>query len=244
MTQQTPVVLLTDVETFIGPALVNMFKGWGAKALAADPTFVDAAAAAAYAAAHGGVTPIAQTTPAATVARAMAEEAVIDVLCTGGVHPANRTTAGDLSEDVTRPYFEKLVIEPLAYMAQLVEGMKARQYGRIVFLTSAGPVGGIPNFTAYASARAALNGSVRSLAIELGAAGVSVNAVAPNYVETEAYFPQALISQPDVRAKILSRVPVRRFGQPDEAAAAVELFALADARFVTGQVLSVSGGWS
>ena len=206
MTQQAPVVLLTDVETFIGPALVNM--------------------------------------PAATVARALAEEATIDVLCTGGVHPANRTTASDLSEDVTRPYFEKLVIEPLAYMAQLVGGMKERQYGRIVFVTSAGPVGGIPNFTAYASARAALNGSVRSLAIELGASGVSVNAVAPNYVETEAYFPQALISQPEVRAKILSRVPVRRFGKPDEAAAAVEFFALADARFVTGQVLSVSGGWS
>ena len=244
MAQQNPVVLLTDVEAFIGPALIRMFVARGARVLAADPSFAEAGVASAYAAAHPGVTPVSQTTPAETVARALNHETAIDVLCTGGVHPANRTTAGDLSEDVTRPYFEKLVIEPLAYMSQLVEGMKARQYGRIVFVTSAGPVGGIPNFTAYASARAALNGSVRSLAIELGASGVSVNAVAPNYIETEAYFPQALISQPAVRSKILSRVPVRRFGEPGEAAAAVEFFALADARFVTGQVLSVSGGWS
>lgn len=244
MTQQNPVVLLTDAEAFIGPALVAMFMSRGAKVLAADPSFVDAGAVSTFAAAHPGVTPVFQTTPAETVARALAHEATIDVLCTGGVHPANRTTAGELSENVTRPYFEKLVIEPLAYMSQLVEGMKARQYGRIVFVTSAGPIGGIPNFTAYASARAALNGSVRSLAIELGSSGVSVNAVAPNYIETEAYFPQSQISQPDVRRKILGRVPVRRFGQPDEAAAAVEFFALADARFVTGQVLSVSGGWS
>ena len=108
MTQQNPVVLLTDAEAFIGPALVAMFMSRGAKVLAADPSFVDAGAVSTFAAAHPGVTPVFQTTPAETVARALAHEATIDVLCTGGVHPANRTTAGELSENVTRPYFEKL----------------------------------------------------------------------------------------------------------------------------------------
>jgi NAD(P)-dependent dehydrogenase (short-subunit alcohol dehydrogenase family) len=244
MSEKDPVVLITDADEFIGPALIGMFTRRSIRVVAAAPAFEDVALAAKIKAAYPGVLPIAQTTPAETVARAHQQVSEIDILCTGGAYPAAKTVAAALKEEATRPFFEKLTIEPLAYLAHLVEGMKERKFGRIVFVTSAGPIGGIPNYTAYASARAALNGAVRSLAIELGISGISVNAVAPNYIATEAYFPKVLIEQPATREKILSRVPVRRFGEPDEAAAAVEFFALADARFVTGQVLSVSGGWS
>ena len=144
----------------------------------------------------------------------------------------------------TTPFFEKLVIEPLAYLAEVVEGMKTQGYGRIAFITSAGPLGGIPNYTAYASARAALNGSVKSLAVELASSGISVNAVAPNFIATEAYFPKALIEDPAISTKILSRVPAKRFGEPEEAAQSVAFFTLAHSQFVTGQVLSISGGWA
>jgi NAD(P)-dependent dehydrogenase (short-subunit alcohol dehydrogenase family) len=244
MSEKKPVALVTDAHEFIGPALTALFAARGVTVVAADPAFADKEVAAAFKAGNAHILPVAQTTPAETLARVLTLQSEIDILCAGGAYPAGRTPADALAEEATRPFFEKLTIEPLAFAAGLVEGMKARGYGRIVFITSAGPVGGIPNYTAYASARAALNGAVRSLAVELAASGISVNAVAPNFIATEAYFPKALIEQPDVRAKILSRVPAKRFGEPDEAAHAVAFFALDPTRFVTGQVMTVSGGWA
>ena len=244
MSEKNPVALLTDATEFIGPAVVELFTSRGATVLAADPSFSDEKAAAAFKGDNPNVIPIIQTASAETVARAKHHREEIDILCVGGAHPATKTTAAQLQEDVTRSFFENLAMEPLAYLSHLVDGMKARQYGRVVFLSSSGPIGGIPNYTAYAAARAALNGAVRSLSMELSSSGISVNAIAANFVATEAYFPKALIEQPDVRAKILSRVPIKRFGDPSEAARAVAFFALEDSRFITGQVLSVSGGWS
>ncbi|HEX7777409.1 MAG TPA: SDR family oxidoreductase [Parvibaculum sp.] len=244
MSEQKPVALLTDAAEFIGPAIVELFASKGVTVIAADPSFGDEEVAGALSRKFPNVIPIVQTTSADTAARAKAHREEIDILCAGGAHPATKTTAAGLQEEVTRSFFEKLAMEPLAYLSHLVEGMKARNYGRVVFVTSAAPLGGIPNYTAYASARAALNGAVKSLAMELASSGISVNAVAPNFVATEAYFPKALIEQPDIRKKILSRVPISRFGEPEEAAHAVEFFALTRSRFVTGQVMSVSGGWA
>jgi NAD(P)-dependent dehydrogenase (short-subunit alcohol dehydrogenase family) len=244
MSEKTTVALITDAASFIGPAVLETFSRRGVKVLAADPSFQNPAIASAIQARYPNAIAVAQGTPAQTVALARSRIDEIDILCTGGVLAAAKTVASSLNEETTRPFFEKLAIEPLAYASLLVDGMKSRRRGRIVFVTSAGPIGGIPNYTAYAAARSALSGAVKSLAMELGSYGISVNAVAPNFIATEAYFPKALIDNAEARAKILSRVPVRRFGEPMEAAATVEFFALADAAFVTGQVISVSGGWS
>ncbi|MFZ3033116.1 MAG: SDR family oxidoreductase [Parvibaculum sp.] len=244
MSEKNPIALLTDATEFVGPAIAELFASKGVTVIAADPTFSDEKAATAFKGKNPNVIPIIQTSSAETVARAKQHHEEIDILCVGGAHPATKTTAAQLQEDVTRSFFENLAMEPLAYLSHLVEGMKARHYGRVVFLSSAGPIGGIPNYTAYAAARAALNGAVKSLSMELAASGISVNAAAFNFVATEAYFPKALIEKPDVRAKILSRVPIKRFGEPVEAARLVEFLALTDTRFVTGQVISASGGWS
>lgn len=246
MKEEKHVVLVTDAMSFIGPSVVETLAAKGVRVVAADPAFGDGDAnlIADLQSRHRNVVAIHQTTPAETVARAREIADGIDILCTGGVLPATKTPAAQLTEDITRPFFEKLAIEPLAYVAHTVEDMKARGAGRIVFLTSAGFIGGIPNYGAYAASRAALAGVVRSLAMELGSSGISVNAIAANFIATEAYFPKALIEQPTVRDKILSRVPLRRFGDPMEAAAAVEFFALGNSGFVTGQVMSISGGWS
>lgn len=244
MSKENPVALVTDAASFIGPALTGLYLSRNVKVIAADPSFADSNAAALFQKDFPSALPIAQTSPAETASRARELSVSFDILCTGGAYPAGKTPAGGLTVEATTPFFEKLVIEPLAYLAELVEGMKAQGYGRVAFITSAGPLGGIPNYTAYASARAALNGSVKSLAVELAPSGISVNAVAPNFIATEAYFPKALIDDPAISAKILSRVPAKRFGEPDEAAQSVAFFTLANSQFVTGQVLSISGGWA
>lgn len=239
-----PTALITDATHFVGPALVRRLLAGGARVLAADDAFADPAAAARFAADVPGAEPIAQGTPDATLAAVRLVAPAIDVLCVGGAHPAPRTPAATLTPAVTRSFFEDMAIEPLAYVAGVVEGMMARRRGRIVFLGSAGPLGGIPGYVAYAAARSAINGAVRSLAQELAPHRISVNAVAANFIATEDYYPRALLDDPAKLAKITARIPMGRVGEPDEVAEAAAFFALAPAGFVTGQVLAIAGGWT
>lgn len=229
-TQQ--VILVTDAVHFIGPTLVERLRAGGARVLVADESFAD----------DGDQ--LAQSSPEATIARVIAVAGRLDSLVISAAYPAPRTPAETLTADVTRPYFEKLAIEPLALAAAAIPHLKAAGGGRIVFVTSAGPLGGIPGFAAYAAARSAITGAVRSLAQELAPANISVNAVAPNFIQTEMYYPKAWLEDDRKRQKLLARIPMGRLGDPSEAAEAVALLAQTQASFITGQILNISGGSS
>jgi NAD(P)-dependent dehydrogenase (short-subunit alcohol dehydrogenase family) len=88
-----------------------------------------------------------------------------------------------------------------------------------------------------------VNGVVRTLALEVAGDGISVNAVAANYIQTETYYPKALLEDPVKGAKLLARVPMGRLGAAEEVAAVVELLALGQSGFVSGQVIPISGAW-
>lgn len=227
-----PVILVTDAVHFIGPALAHRLRVGGSRVLEADESFPD------------GGDRICQSTPEATIARTIAVAGRLDGLVISAAHPAPRTPAETLTAEVTRPYFEKLAIEPLALAAAAIPHLKAVGGGRIVFITSAGPLGGIPGFAAYAAARSAITGAVRSLAQELASANISVNAVAPNFIQTEMYYPRAWLEDDRKREKLLARIPMGRLGDPSEAAEAVALLAQTQASFITGQILNISGGSS
>lgn len=77
-----------------------------------------------------------------------------------------------------------------------------------------------------------------------GPHGISVNAIAPNYVANPTYFPEELLREPKVREKIERTVPMRRLGRSEETGALVAFLAGPDCGFMTGQVVSLSGGWS
>ncbi|MFQ5959958.1 MAG: 3-oxoacyl-[acyl-carrier-protein] reductase [Candidatus Methylomirabilales bacterium] len=119
-----------------------------------------------------------------------------------------------------------------------VVGMKTRGYGRIINISSV--VGQMGNFgqANYAAAKAALLGLTKTLAKEFAAKGVTVNAVAPGFIETEM-----VTATPDeVKETVLAQIPLRRFGRPEEVAHAVVFLASEDAGFITGQALNVNGG--
>lgn len=236
-----PIVLVTDATHFVGPELCERLIEGGARVIAADPDFENAGIAQSFMGPRPKVEAIAQTSPAETVAAAKAQHGGLDVLVIPAALPAPRTPAETLTASITRPYFEKLAIEPLALVAAALATCDLK---RIVFATSSGPIGGIPGFAAYAAARGAINAAVRSLALELAPKGISVNAVAPNFIQTETYYPKALLADPAKREKLYARIPLGRLGDAGEAAEAIAFFALGNSGFVTGQVLNISGGWS
>ena len=113
--------------------------------------------------------------------------------------------------------------------------MLTKRYGRIVNITSLSGLTGLPGQTNYAASKAGLIGATRALAMEVAPRKVTVNCVAPGFIETDM---TRDISQEDRKGKI----PAGRFGKPDEVAAAVVFFAGESASYITGQVLSVNGG--
>ena len=116
---------------------------------------------------------------------------------------------------------------------------------RVVNITSVSGIYGSPGNLNYAAAKAGIIGLTRSLAREWGACGVTVNAVAPGFIETRmtaARGSSGLGIPPAVRDQIIASIPAGRAGRPADVAQAVAFFCAPESDFITGQVLEVHGG--
>jgi 3-oxoacyl-[acyl-carrier protein] reductase len=113
--------------------------------------------------------------------------------------------------------------------------VRARRGGRIVTLSSVAGISGNRGQTNYAASKAGLIGATKSLALELASRQITVNCVAPGWVETE------MLEGADLRA-LASLVPLQRLGTPEDVASAVGFLFSPGAAYITAQVLSVNGG--
>lgn len=117
--------------------------------------------------------------------------------------------------------------------------LKARERGRIVNISSVVGEMGNGGQGAYAAAKAAMIGFTKAMAREVASRGVTVNAVAPGYIETDMtadHLPEA------ARATLMSQIPLGRIGKPEEVANAVAFLSGPDSAYITGAVLRVNGG--
>jgi acetoacetyl-CoA reductase len=121
-----------------------------------------------------------------------------------------------------------------------IGGMRERQHGRIVVISSLAALGGLPGQVAYAASKAGQLGMVRTLASENASRGITVNAILPGFVATE----QVLAMPQEVRERALRAAPSGRFVEPEEIAAAVAFLAGPEAAQINGQTIAVDGAAS
>jgi 3-oxoacyl-[acyl-carrier protein] reductase len=121
---------------------------------------------------------------------------------------------------------------------QVLPAMLKERWGRIINISSIVAETGNPGQSNYVASKAGLIGLTKSLAQEIASRNVTVNAVAPGFIETDM---TAGLSD-EVKNTLLAHVPLRRFGKPEDVAAAVRFLASDDASYITGHVLDVNGG--
>jgi len=115
-------------------------------------------------------------------------------------------------------------------------------WGRIVNISSSSTHSGVPYMSAYVAAKSGVNGLTKSLALEYGPAGITVNAVPPGFIDTPMLrSAEARGNLGDIQANI-NATPVRRMGRPEDIAAACAFFISEEAGYITGQILGVNGG--
>jgi 3-oxoacyl-[acyl-carrier protein] reductase len=121
---------------------------------------------------------------------------------------------------------------------QVLHGMMKERWGRIINITSVVGEAGNAGQVNYSASKAGLIGATKSLAQEIASRGVTVNAVAPGFIETD----MTSVLSPEVKEKVLAGIPLKRMGAPEDIAAAVAFLASDAAGYITGHVLDVNGG--
>ena len=118
---------------------------------------------------------------------------------------------------------------------RLIKGMLSKRDGRIINMASLSGLKGQGGQTNYSAAKSALIGATKALAQEIGSRKITVNAVAPGFIETD-------MTQGFNEADFKKMIPAGRFGKPEEVAALVGFLASDDAAYITGEVISINGG--
>jgi NAD(P)-dependent dehydrogenase (short-subunit alcohol dehydrogenase family) len=240
------VAVVTGGGQGIGAATARSFLAQGARVavLDLDCTPLDEALAGEPQAGPRCMAVSGDCTDAATVAaffnRVERELGAVDILF-NNVGQSARERGGPFvsSEESTwRFVLEVSLLTAMRASRRVAPGMRARRFGRIVNMSSDAAFAGDAGLADYAAAKMGIVGFTRSLARELAADGVTVNAVCPGAIRTRAH--DRL--DPAVLERIVAATPAGFIGTPDDVAAAVTFLAGDEARFITGQTLLIDGG--
>jgi 3-oxoacyl-[acyl-carrier protein] reductase len=235
------VAVVTGGAAGVGRGIANVLAAEGARVVVAD---VDGAAAEKAAAALPTeslaieVDVVDRAAVDAMAAAALDRFGSIDILAANaGVYQWDDLDT--LSDETWDRIMDINVKGALHSLQACLPAMRRAGYGRIVFTSSiTGPLVATARQSHYAASKSALLGLMRSAALELVGAGITVNAVQPGNVAT----PGIAAADPEIRARLVASIPFGRMATPEEIGWAVRFFASEEAGYVTGQTLVVDGG--
>ena len=215
-------VLVTQAEDYMGPDTLAVFAEHGAE-LIADTRDL--------------------TLPGATEA-AIAEAGEIDVLIANLAANAGKPTPAQQNEDAHWETMFDVMVHPLHRLCRAVlPQMYERKAGKIVVFGSATGLNALERFSAYATARTAQVGYVRTVGLEAARHNVQINLIAQNWVENPVYYPPNLVEKPSFKELLASQVPAGRLATGREDALFALFLASDESDFFVGQCLPFSGGW-
>ena len=238
------VAVVTNVLDYAGPPAVKALVDSGFKVIAHDPSFADKVSRDTYLPDHPEVTPLEDQAPADLIQNSMNTYKKIDVLVSNDVYPAIHGPIDEADIEDLKKTFEAVVLFPFSLMKAAIPVFKTQHRGNIILITSCRtelpmPGGSIPDI-----ARAGANALVTSLSLEMAPYNVSVNAIAPNYLYSEAYFPKArFMDDPKGKEFIKNVVPAGRLGKPEEIGELIRYLSEMKGSFHTGAIIKFAGGW-
>lgn len=178
------------------------------------------------------------------VAEMLNETETIDVLFNNHFVLPESKAFTSTSDDEFLTILDALVVEPYRFARGVLKVMQTANKGRIVFMTSAASLRPSKNVSLYTAARSAANSMVETLAKEVGSFGVSVTAIAPNFYVSDDTYSQAMFdSNERFRNMVQKQVPLERLSKDSEMESLIKYLTSEDSAFITGQILSFSGGW-
>jgi NAD(P)-dependent dehydrogenase (short-subunit alcohol dehydrogenase family) len=244
MADEKRIVLVTGAAGGIGKALVELFAEIGETVVATDlPGSGVADVAAQFGSVHLGLE--GDLASADDVARLYAEIdrrfGRLDVLVNNAAMGPTMSPTVDTSLDAFRRTLSVNLLAPFLMAREAARRM--RPGGAIVNIASLAGILGNPRRNAYSASKAGLISFTRSLACEWAASGIRVTAVAPGYVRTPMVAELEAAGKVDLAA-VRRRVPLGRMARPDEMARAARFLASPQARYITGAILAVDGGWA
>jgi NAD(P)-dependent dehydrogenase (short-subunit alcohol dehydrogenase family) len=178
-------------------------------------------------------------TPADVAVSALSALGSVDILVNNAAAAARLDTV-DTDAALIDQMLAVNVRAPLLLIAALIPPMTEHGRGSIINLSSVSGRIGTPRRAAYAASKGAIDAATRSLAMELGPAGIRVNSVAPGVVDTALWAKNKAV--PGVIEAIENQTPLRRWADPEDVADVIVFLASDAARFVTGETISVDGG--
>lgn len=217
---QGQTVVVTSADRYMGPAIADLFEHEGGELLRDNGKLY--------------------TQP--EVASLL--HSVPDVLVVNLAEPPRSACVDDIADSDWDKLFEALVHPLMRLVRQAAGPMKERGSGKIVAVTSAAPLRGIPHASAYCAARGAQNAFIRATGLELAKYNIQVNAIAQNYVRNDTYYPDDRVEQDDFKAHLKTMVPTKRVAESQETAHLALYLASRECTHMVGQVLPLAGGWA
>jgi 2-keto-3-deoxy-L-fuconate dehydrogenase len=168
----------------------------------------------------------------------------IDILVANLAEPPMTGPVQNIDNENWNLLFDSLV-HPLMYLVRAVTPqMLERKRGKIIAVTSAAPLRGIPNNAAYCAARGAQNGFIKAVGLELARSNIQVNAIAQNYINNNTYYPDDILDNEKFLEHVKRNVPTSQIGAASETAQLAVYLSREDCRHMVGQIIPLAGGWA